>query len=459
MIIFAGPYPLNMAEPQIAAVVAASSQPVELPAAQRGISTAFLLVILALLVRLVMMLMAHGWHFVEATGPYPALFQNETTNISACITNGYGYKSPFVSVLAGNPAVGPSSWVAPVYPYLCAAVFSAFGVFSRQSFFFLVVLQCVFSALTCIPILRVGELTVGRRAGIVAAAVWAVFPWFSQWANTYIWEINLSALLFLCLFWYALELERRRRWQPWVGFGALWGFALLVNPALLTLLAASLLWLAYRRSRTAFDWFKPTVLALATCAVVISPWLIRNRVVFGQWAFLRSNFGFEFWMANYHGSHGRDWAGRHPTANPQELAEYARVGELAYVHEKSQIAAQFVREYLGEFLALTAKRFLMYWDGSTIKYNYAAAPYWLSWSFLPLSLLFLPALVYACARRVRAWPLFLGAILLYPTPYYLTFCQARYRHALEPLMLLLIAYAAVACFNFIRKPDQVAISR
>lgn len=459
MITFAGPYILHMAESQIAAVVAESVQPVAALKARRPISTTFLLVILALAVRLAMMLLAHGWHFVETTGPYPALFQNETTNISACIANGYGYKSPFVSVLAGDPAVGPSSWIAPVYPYLCAAVFSVFGVFSRQSFFFLVLLQCVLSALTCIPIVRVGELTVGRRAGIVAAAVWAVFPWFSQWANTYLWEINLSALLFLCLFWYALELEHRRGWKAWLGFGELWGLALLVNPALLTLLVVSLALLAYRHSHAGIAWIKPVLLALVTCAVVVSPWMIRNRSVFGEWTFIRTNFGFEFWMANYHGSHGRDWAGRHPTTNPQELAEYAQVGELAYVREKSAIAKQFVRDYPGEFLLLTAKRFLMFWDGSTIKYNYPAAPYWLSWSFLPLSLLFIPSLIYFCVRRIRGWELFLGAILLYPAPYYLTFCQARYRHALEPLMLLLIAYAGLACLGLLRNRNDIAITR
>ena len=409
-----------------------------------------MLVTMALLVRLVFLLASHGFHFIESTGHYPALFLNETTNISASVANGYGYKSPFVGALSGNPGVGPTSWIAPVYPYFCAFVFRLLGVFSRQSFFVIVLLQCVLSALTCIPILRLGELAVSRRAGIAAAVTWAVFPWFSQWANTYIWEVSLSALLFTCLFLYALRLEDSRRWRQWLSFGALWGFALLVNPALLTLLAASVAWLAYRRSRLRIDWLKPVLLTLVTCAVVVSPWLVRNRVVFGQWTFLRTNFGFEFWMANYHGSKGRDWAGRSPTTNPQEEAEYARVGELAYVHEKLQTAKEFLREYPAEFLALTGKRFFMFWDGSTIRYNYPAAPYWLPWSFLPLSLLLVPSLVLVCVRQIRGWALFLGAILLYPLPYYITFNQARYRHAIEPLMLLLIAYFVVALFDRFR---------
>jgi hypothetical protein len=50
--------------------------------------------------------------------------------------------------------------------------------------------------------------------------------------------------------------------------------------------------------------------------------------------------------------------------------------------------------------------------------------------------------------------MFFGAILLYPLPYYLTFSQVRYRHAVEPLILLFIAYAGIKaagkCVSFFR---------
>ena len=43
--------------------------------------------------------------------------------------------------------------------------------------------------------------------------------------------------------------------------------------------------------------------------------------------------------------------------------------------------------------------------------------------------------------------MFFGALLLYPLPYYLTYSQVRYRHVLEPIILLLIAYAGVEVFS------------
>jgi hypothetical protein len=75
-------------------------------------------------------------------------------------------------------------------------------------------------------------------------------------------------------------------------------------------------------------------------------------------------------------------------------------------------------------------------------------------SFLVMSLLLLPALLVAHRRNLHAWQMFFGALLLYPLPYYLTFSQMRYRHAIEPIILLLIVYAGVEsagkCASFYR---------
>lgn len=441
-----------MAALKTAELSSLKSQPIDTrKSAAPRTSATFWLVVVALLVRLAFLLIAHGVHFVPSTGGYPALFQNEVTNIAASVANGFGYQDPFVSTVAGNPGFPPSSWVPPVYPYFCAGVFKLFGVFSTPSFFFLVLAQCVMSALTTIPIMRVGELTVGKRPAIVAASIWALFPWFSQWCNTFFWEMNLSALVFLCLFWYALRLDRSHEWRLWLGYGALWGFALLVNPALAPLLPVSLLWLAWRHPSDRTTLLRQSAAAILLCCVVITPWLIRNRIAFGEWAFIRTNFGFEFWMSNFHGSKGRDWVGRHPMGNPAEMAAYLEKGELRYCQDKYAIGKQFVRDYPVEFALLTLKRIPMFWDGSSIKHSYPAAPYWLPWSFPLFSLLMIPSLILVCADRVHGWPLYLWSVLLYPFPYYIVHSQARFRHVLEPVMLLLIGYAVIELVDRVRE--------
>jgi hypothetical protein len=216
-----------------------------------------------------------------------------------------------------------------------------------------------------------------------------------------------------------------------------------VNPALLPLLPASLVWCGFQIHRAGGKWVKPALLALAACVLVISPWLVRNRMVFGQWAFLRSNFGFEFWLGNARYATPRGWIGQHPAGNPGELARYRAMGEPAYVSWKLQDALATVRQSPWEFVKLTARRAAYFWDGSAMAYRPTMARYWLPWSFGAFSFLTLPAMLVAHRRRLPAWPLFFASLLLYPLPYYLTYSQVRYRHVLEPLMLLLMCYAVV----------------
>jgi 4-amino-4-deoxy-L-arabinose transferase-like glycosyltransferase len=414
-------------------------------------SPALWIVVLAFAVRIAFMLAAHTYLF-ERYRVDEYSYSNETTSIARSIAEGRGFSSPF-----GAAYTGPTAWIAPVYPYLCALFFELFGVFSTKAAVAILLLQSLISALTCLPILGIAERTVGRRAGLAAALLWAAFPWFSKWAVSWVWEISLSAFLFTCLFWYALRLAEPASGKLWLGFGALWGIALLVNPALLPLLPASLAWCGFqaRSSWSALaaerdgmrKWLLHAGIALAMCVLVISPWLVRNRVVFGEWTFLRSNFGFEFWLGNARYATPRGWIGQHPAGNPDELAQYKAMGEPAYARRKLQDALAWVRQSPWEFVKLSARRAAYFWDGSGMGYRPKMARYWLPWSFAALSFLILPAMLVAHRRQLFAWPLFFSALLLHPVPYYVTYNQVRYRHVLEPLMLLLLCFAAAAAFS------------
>ena len=425
-------------------------EPVELP--QQGaeatrhegrprVSITFCLVVLALVIRLGLLVYLFGIPFTQPATINDESFANETTNVAATLATGHGFSSPMISVVDGDPHMGPSAWIAPVYPIFCAIIFRLLQPFSSASFSVIFLTQCVISAFTIIPLMRIARFTTGATVGYISSFLWAVFPWFSKWAVTWVWEISLTAFLFTWLIWYALRLQQPAARRTWIGFGALWGFALLVNPSVMTLLPVSAVWIVLRRKKLGQPWLRNGLLSATVCLAVIGPWLIRNRVVFGEWIFLRDNFGFEFALGNFHGSNGRGWAPYHPTKNPEELKAYGTLGELNYIETKTQMGKQFVSEYPQEFAALTSKRIFWFWDGSAVNYTDGIPGYWMPLTYGVFSILLVPSLLLACCKRLVGWPLFLGAILLYPIPYYLTYSQLRYRHAIEPLMLLLVVYA------------------
>jgi hypothetical protein len=403
------------------------------------------MVLVALAVRLARVLILRTYIIPEAVALPPVslgephfAFGSEIGSIAHSIATGHGFGSPF------GPITGPTAWIAPLYPYMCAVVFKVFGSFTAGSAFVILSLNSVFSAATCIPLYQICERTVGRVAGTWSGWTWALLPYFWRWPTSLIWETSLVALLLAYLVLMTLQIadsQDTHEKKHWTLFGLLWGVALLTNPVLLTFLPVSFIWLAYRRRCDGVPFLVPAALSLVTCLLVVTPWLIRNRVVFGQLIFIRSNFGFEFHLGNYHLSNGFGWAGKHPSANKGERDEYTRIGEMAFVAEKRAGAVEFIRQYPREFLDLTLKRIFAFWSGEMM--HYGDQPL-LPWFYGPFSLTMLFGGLLAARDKINGRGLLLGLLLFYPLPFYVAFPQARNRHAIEPEMLALSVYFLIA---------------
>jgi len=183
-------------------------------------------------------------------------------------------------------------------------------------------------------------------------------------------------------------------------------------------------------------------------AALVSPWLIRNERVFGRPVFFRDNFWFEFHLGNYHFSNGLGYAGKHPGANPAELRKYAEWGELRYIDYWKQDSLRFVRESPAEFRELTLHRACWFWDGTPL--HYQGREWWKPWKFWPLSVGGWLGFLFLVTRRPRGWILFAAALLVYPIPYYFVYPVAKYRHAIEPELLLLSVYFVFVLWGEIR---------
>jgi len=374
------------------------------------------------------------WHFG---------FGYETGAVAFSLATGHGFSSPF------GGSTGPTAWLAPLYPALCAVVFKAFGCFTLASGFVMLLINSIFSALTCLPLYRIGELTVGRKMGYWSGWIWATGVIFMRWPTTWVWDMAASTLLISILFLQSLQLAKQSSRQRWAGFGLLWGIAALTNPALLAFLPAAGLYPAVKLGRRHEPWFRHAVLSAVVLAVVISPWLIRNRITLGAWVFIRDNAAFEFSIGNYHRSNGMGWFGKHPTQNKWEYANYQRLGERAYIASKGQLAATFVKQYPQEFARLCASRMVGFWMGTALEYGEPRREPWPLWLYWPLSALMLAGLIVAVARGMEGGGLYLWLMALYPITYYLVFAQPRYRHPIEPEMLLLSTYFVSVALQYV----------
>ena len=389
------------------------------------------MVLIALFLRLGYIALAHTYRFKTLDDNFS--FGFEMGRIGRSLALGQGFSSPFY----GN--TGPTAWEPPLYPFLIAGVFKIFGIYTRASALALLTLNSIFSALTCIPIFLMAKRCFGERVAVWSSWAWALLPPVIFSSTRYVWETSLAALLLAGLFWLTLVLEDKDGLIPWFSFGYLWSFAALTNTSMLAFLPASGLWAWHRRRKLGKRSLVGVLLASAVFAACITPWIIRNYQIFGQFIFIRSNFGAELRLGNGPGANGTWMDYLHATKNPQQLQLYRQLGETAYVAECKREAVAFIREDYARFAGLCLKRFVYFWASPPRSGSSAFAPF-SNPLYMASSVLAIWGLVRALRRRKPGAWLFFWLILSYPLIYYAVFALPRYRQPIEPELLILMVY-------------------
>ena len=394
------------------------------------------MVLVALVLRIGYMLIAHTYRFKTADDNFG--FGFEMGRIGRSLALGQGFGNPFHGI------TGPTAWEPPLYPFLIAIGFKLFGIYTKTSAVFLLTFNSICSALTCIPIFLIAKRCFDDRVAVWSAWAWVLLPPIIFWTTRYVWETSVATLLLALIVWLALTFETRDGVVPWFAFGALWGIAALTNTALLSFLPACGVWVWYRRAKHGRASLVGVLIASLIFVACVTPWIARNYRVFGQFIFIRSNPGAELRLGNGPGADGTWMDYLHPTKNAEQLDLYKQMGEMAYVAERKSEALAFIRDDSSRFVILCFKRCEYFWAGlprgtfaHTISANFL---YFLS------SVLAILGLVRALRKRLPgAWLMF-WLVVLYPLPYYMTFVLARYRHPIEPELLVLFMYAVFGAF-------------
>lgn len=425
---------------------------------RKALTSLLLIVMVAAGVR-----MAFAWDQVRKIAPGVlgvVPFQQETGNIAYALAQDKGFSNVF------RTETGPTAWLAPVYPLIVAATFKIFGTFTAGAFFACAALNMLFSSAACVPIYFAGKRIGGLGVAAGAAWLWAVFPTGVMMPFEWIWDTSLSALLAALLLWATLELAESERWLDWGAYGVLWGLALMTNPALGTLLPFLLGWAAYRGRGEGQARRKRLGLAVGLAILSCLPWTVRNFVAFHRLVPLRSNLPFELWLGNndIFDEHAR--GGRHVITRTEEARRYAQVGETGYMAEKWELATSFMRAHPELEVELAGRKLVSFWMGTEVPVkNFRETDSWLIRGVLLSS--FLTAVGALCgvvmlwrgkkkmthrrgvrgagpdteensdgAAMIPVVPLAVFPVI-FPCLYYVTHADLRYRHPIDPVVLLL----------------------
>jgi len=364
--------------------------------------------------------------------------------IGRSIAMGHGFGNP----LADS---GPSALLPPVYPYILAAVFKVFGIYTKASIIAALVLNGVFSAMTCVPVFFLAKKSFGGRAAKWAGWGWALSPYGIYYGGDWAWSTCLVTLLLCCLFLWAWDLEDSESIWPWLGFGLLSGLAALTEPSVLSVLPLLGLWTCYRRVRTRRRWVLHAAATAVIVCLVLLPWGIRNEWLFHKVIPMRSGLGLELYIGN--NGYSTHWVNRdlHPNHNAAEQSEYERVGEIAYMEHKRAQAVDYIRAHPGWFAWMTVRRFIYLWTGYwSFDRGYLAMEPLDPPNIFACTTLTLLALtgLWRCFQQNRDLAVRYAMVLaFYPLIYCITHPETYYTRPLDPIVDVLAAFAVVSFFR------------
>ena len=390
---------------------------------------------------------AFAWSY-QAHLPHRALrvipFLFESGNIAHSIATGGGFASPF------RIDTGPTAWMTPVYPYLLASVMKLFGPYTFASWLAAVAVNIFFSCLVSIPLYFAAKKIGGARLAAGAAWLWAVFPNAIQMTYQSLWDTSLSAFIATTVFWATLQVAESRTLRAWILYGLLGGLALMTNASLLSTLPLLAGWAAYRQRRAdaqSRTWLRGVVAAVLIAAACCLPWTIRNWRVFHAFIPLRSVLGLQLWCGNNPDAKVVWLGGQHPIHDQAERNHYIETGEVAYMREKERNAIDYIATHPAHEAQLIAGRFVSIWTAGTptpVSDFLRTRSAWFRYVLLFNIVVALGTLAGLVILFTRGSPFALPISVypvVFPWAYYLTLALPRYRHPIEPVLLLLTAVA------------------
>jgi 4-amino-4-deoxy-L-arabinose transferase-like glycosyltransferase len=374
----------------------------------------------------------------------------ETGRIARSVALGEGFSSPLHS------PTGPTAWTTPIYVYLLAAVFKVFGVYTLKSAVVMLSLNSLFSALTCLTVFLIARKSFGREIALRAGWMWALFPYAIHFAAERVWAFCLDTLLFSLVFLVALHLEDMKSLRAWLGFGLLAGLAILGLQPILLVAIILVARICYRIRQRGRPWALPAGLAALMVVLVVSPWFVRNYLTFDRFIPFRSTF----WLVMAASNTGDlsdivpDWA--HPATSKTEMEEYRRLGELNYMDSKRRQTLNYISAYPDAFVSLTARRFFCIWMGFWSMQLFLADPEYTFHAVITTILT-----IFMLAGLFKAWSFdravsmpYLLTLLSFPLVYYISHPHAEYRHPIDTIIVVLVAYGANGFFARIRGEEK-----
>ena len=292
-------------------------------------------------------------------------------------------------------------------------------------------------ALLCFLVYKIGRRAADENTGLVAAGLAAVYGYLIYY-NAALMTETFSVVLILLTLYLSIELKENPTPMRWVGLGLSLGLAALLRQTVLLFAPFLLVWLFMELRARGIRWWH-FVLPVMIIFLMISPWTLRNYLVYREFLLLNSNAGYALYASN-NPNLGTNWQ--------NELVVVPVPEELAGQNE-AQLDRALTKKGIESILA-DPERYLWLTLNKSLEY----VRFWPSSDSSRISNLnrvlsfglYLPFMLLGLGLSVSRWrnfvPLYLF-IVIHTGIHLLSWPSPRYRLPVDALLMVFAALTLV----------------
>ena len=214
-----------------------------------------------------------------------------------------------------TPANTPTAHWSFLYPLYLAGIYAVTGYHPLVA---RLLQGAVGGALLCFLVYKIGRRVVNEETGLVGAGLAAVYGYFVYYNVALMTETFFIVLVLLTLY-LSIELKENPTPIGWVGLGLSLGLASLLRQTVLLFVPFLLFWLFLELRTRAMRWWY-FALPVIIIFLLVTPWTIRNYLVYREFLLLNSNAGYALFASN-NPNMGTDWQNDEVVVPvPKELA-------------------------------------------------------------------------------------------------------------------------------------------
>lgn len=362
---------------------------------------------------------------------------SENRTIALHVANGEGFADPF------SQGTGPTAWMSPVYPMVVAGLVRLLGTDLEVVGLAVAIGQAIgMMFIWCAVVAVVRPKSRSECLALLGVLVLFLTTHF-DYTFLFTHDYFLGALGLAAVMRYAPLLSAPRSWRGWTRWGLVGGLSTFAVPAL------ALPWLLVSVPLLRKHW-REMGIAVIAFVLVLTPWTIRNAVVFGRFIPVKSNAPYELYQTLRYSDTGivnDDVLMHHPGRPGTEQDEYSQTGESAYLSRKAEQAKEMLANNPGHYLRQCVHRLwtIFVWEQPYfIDLDYPF-PHLLGRVAYPLPLVGLLLIVVRRQwRRDPAAGVAVLAIIGLAIPYVLVSYYERYEYAFASAKIVLVYYGLKA---------------